>query len=94
MCFTRTHGLCLWWGPGARDWSRGNKAREGACKARSEEYDSPNPLYLRVREVMQKKDSIHTSDQTLMRGGEDCEELYIFNKIYILNFVDKKTLRS
>lgn len=41
-------------GVGSRDWGE-NKAREEACKARSEEYDSLNPMYLRAREVMQKK---------------------------------------
>ena len=41
-------------GGGSRDWGE-NKAREEACKARSEEYDSLNPMYLRAREVMQKK---------------------------------------
>lgn len=47
-------GVCG--GVGSGGWgARGNKAREEACKARSEEYDSLNPLYLRVREVMQKK---------------------------------------
>lgn len=51
---------------GARDraWRGANKAREEACKARSEEYDSLNPLYLRERNYA-KKDSIHTINQTV-----------------------------
>ena len=50
----------MWRGGSGAGGMGGNKARDEACKAKSGEYDSRNPLYLRsktrrAREVMQKK---------------------------------------